>query len=190
MKYYISLLLGAVALIGSIILFADGDMSADSQMENRTHGHAHGSSDTPMEMSGGKGHHESGAGGDHDMGAHWNAPPEAAARPNPVAADAESIRRGSGLYTSNCASCHGKTGRGDGPVAAALTPKPVDLVVMAPMHPAGDLFWKIENGRGMMPAWKASLSETQMWDLVNYLKSLKGVGETDVTPSHGHGHQH
>lgn len=188
MKYYISLLFGAMALIGSMALFADGNLSVDPPKENHTHGHghAHGSSDTP----GGKGHHGSGASGGHDMSAHWTAPAEAADRPNPVVADAASIQRGSGLYTKNCASCHGETGRGDGPVAAALTPKPPDLVVMAPMHPDGDLFWKIENGRGMMPAWKANLRETQIWDLVNYLKSWKGAAKTNAAPGHEHGHQH
>ncbi len=190
MKYYTSLLLGAVALIGSATLFADGDLSADPPKGKHSHGHAHGSSDTPMKMPGGKGHHESGTSGGHDMDAHWTAPAGAADRSNPVAADAASIKRGSGLYTSNCASCHGETGRGDGPAAVALTPKPPDLVVMAPMHPDGDLYWKIENGRGMMPPWKAILSETQMWDLVNYLKSWKTAGKTHAAPGHAHGHQH
>jgi mono/diheme cytochrome c family protein len=43
---------------------------------------------------------------------------------------------------------------------------------MAGQHPVGDLAWKIENGRGVMPAWKGILSESQIWDLVNYIKSL------------------
>ncbi len=43
---------------------------------------------------------------------------------------------------------------------------------MAGQHPAGDLAWKIENGRGSMPAWKGILNESQIWDIVNFLKSL------------------
>jgi mono/diheme cytochrome c family protein len=31
------------------------------------------------------------------------------------------------LFTTNCASCHGDSGKGDGPVGAALTPPPRDF---------------------------------------------------------------
>jgi len=34
-------------------------------------------------------------------------------------------------YRLHCASCHGVTGKGDGPVAAALTKKPANLTVLA-----------------------------------------------------------
>lgn len=35
--------------------------------------------------------------------------------------------RGRALFTANCASCHGAAGRGDGPGAATLRPRPVNL---------------------------------------------------------------
>jgi mono/diheme cytochrome c family protein len=34
------------------------------------------------------------------------------------------VRRGAGLYTANCASCHGDNGGGDGPAGLTLNPKP------------------------------------------------------------------
>ncbi len=34
-------------------------------------------------------------------------------------------------YRSHCAQCHGTSGKGDGPVAAALTKKPADLTMLA-----------------------------------------------------------
>ncbi len=104
--------------------------------------------------------------------AHWMAPEEAARRPNPVAADRESLERGSKLFKTNCASCHGPGGRGDGPAGAALDPKPADLTAMAGQHPDGDFAWKIANGRGPMPAWNGRLSEKNLWDLVNFIQSL------------------
>lgn len=40
--------------------------------------------------------------------------------------DAEMLARGQQVYTINCAPCHGADGKGDGPGAAALNPKPRD----------------------------------------------------------------
>lgn len=34
-------------------------------------------------------------------------------------------------YRAHCASCHGPTGKGDGPVAAALAQKPTNLTLLA-----------------------------------------------------------
>ena len=36
----------------------------------------------------------------------------------------------------------------------------------------GELFWKITNGRGSMPAWR-QLPETERWQIVNYIRTLK-----------------
>jgi mono/diheme cytochrome c family protein len=43
---------------------------------------------------------------------------------------------------------------------------------MARHHPDGDLAWKIAEGRGAMPGWKQILPEKNMWDLVNFIRSL------------------
>lgn len=116
-----------------------------------------------------EGKHEGG----HGHGAHWMAPAEAFAKPNPIESDQASLNRGKQAYFKNCSSCHGATAKGDGPLGANLTPKPADLTSMVGMHPDGDFAWKIANGRGAMPAWKTTLSENQIWDLVNYIQALK-----------------
>ena len=41
---------------------------------------------------------------------------------------------GRALYLRYCASCHGRQGRGDGPVAPALGEKPTDLTQLAATH--------------------------------------------------------
>ncbi len=38
----------------------------------------------------------------------------------------------------------------------------------------GELFWKISEGRSPMLSWKGSLTETQRWELVDYIKTLGG----------------
>ena len=45
----------------------------------------------------------------------------------PVAAQAADAEAGRPVFEANCASCHGPEGRGDGPVAIALNPKPRDF---------------------------------------------------------------
>ena len=45
----------------------------------------------------------------------------------PTATAAGDVEAGKATYQANCASCHGPEGRGDGPVAMALDPKPRDF---------------------------------------------------------------
>ena len=134
--------------------------------------------------------HSSMAGMDHGL-EHWMAPADAAARKNPISANAVSITRGKALFQTNCALCHGASGQGDGPAGAALNPKPTNLREMAGQHSDGDFAWKIANGRGPMPAWKGVLQKNQIWDLVNFIQSL---GDKKPVANHGkheHGqHQH
>jgi mono/diheme cytochrome c family protein len=103
---------------------------------------------------------------------------------NPVRADGGSIRRGQASYQAHCLSCHGTTGRGDGPAGRALVPPPADLVAHAAHHSDGDYAWKIRTGNGPMPAFQEVLDESQVWDVVNYLRTL-----SSGTRSAGH-HEH
>lgn len=125
------------------------------------------------------------------MHGHWMAPEEAAKRPNPVKTNNASRARGKKLFAANCASCHGRAARGDGPAGAALNPKPADLAVMAGQHPDGDFAWKIAEGRGAMPAWKQAFKDEQIWDLVNYIQGLaKPKKNRPSGDGHQHNHQH
>ena len=106
----------------------------------------------------------------------WKAPPTAVNRPNPVAGNANATALGAKLYAANCLTCHGPTGHGDGPGAAALEKKPADLAarIRETGEKDGELFWKISEGRAPMITWKGALSETQRWELVNYIRTLAG----------------
>jgi mono/diheme cytochrome c family protein len=108
------------------------------------------------------------------QGTDWRAPPAAANRPNPVAGNANATALGEKLYVANCLTCHGPTGHGDGPGAAALERKPANLGarIKETGEKDGELFWKISEGRAPMVTWKASLSETQRWELVNYIRTF------------------
>lgn len=93
---------------------------------------------------------------------------------NPIPRSAESIARGRQLFVKDCAVCHGAEGRGDGVAAAALPQRPDDLSRLAPppVFPDGVVAYRIINGVKMMPAFKATLSENEIWDLLNFIRSL------------------
>ena len=93
---------------------------------------------------------------------------------NPIPMSAASIARGRSLFGKNCAVCHGAEGRGDGPAAAALQQRPDDLgrIAPPPIFPDGVVAYRIINGVKTMPAFKATLSENEIWDLLNFIRSL------------------
>lgn len=102
---------------------------------------------------------------------NWTAPARASAKKNPVGADAASIARGKTLYTSECFTCHGTTGKGDGPQAKDLEKNPGNLTNLQGQSD-GALFWKVSEGKKPMPTFTSKLSEQQRWDVVNYIKTL------------------
>jgi len=101
----------------------------------------------------------------------WKAPARADAKKNPVAADAVSVGRGKAVYTAECASCHGNSGKGDGPSAKDLEKSAGDMTKLRGQSD-GALFWKITEGKKPMASY-AKLSEQQRWDVVNYMRTLK-----------------
>jgi mono/diheme cytochrome c family protein len=85
---------------------------------------------------------------------------------------------GKKLYDLNCALCHGQTGIGDGPAGNGLSPKPANIAAFTKMPMASDAYlnWTISEG-GMpinspMPAFKNSLNEQQIWDIIQYIRTL------------------
>lgn len=103
----------------------------------------------------------------------WVVPARAAKKKNPVVADASSLAKGKELYAQECMSCHGPTGKGDGPAVKDLEKHPGDLSgAMTQSHTDGALFYKISEGRKPMPALGEKLSEDQRWAVVNYIRTL------------------
>lgn len=104
----------------------------------------------------------------------WVSPKSADAISNPLKNDQTSIKKGKALFQQLCAVCHGDKGKGDGIASAALIPKPANFT-SEKFHNQTDgaVFWKLTEGKAPMASYKESLSETQRWQLVNYLKSLK-----------------
>jgi copper transport protein len=102
----------------------------------------------------------------------------------PFRADASRIESGSAIFQNNCATCHGVSGKGDGPSAANLNPKPFDLSVHVPLHTDGELYWWVTNGipGTAMPTWLNSLTDDQRWEVVAYIRNSFG-GNPTPTPA-------
>jgi mono/diheme cytochrome c family protein len=111
----------------------------------------------------------------HHSDAHRH--PGAAKLKNPVAANAESIAAGQKLYDRHCSECHGDTGKGDGMAGEGLDEKPSNLRDNEWKHGAtdGEIFVVIRDGAGPksdMKAFGKKLNERQIWDVVNFVRTL------------------
>jgi mono/diheme cytochrome c family protein len=102
---------------------------------------------------------------------------------------------GADLYRAYCASCHGKDGKGNGPVASALKATVPDLTIIAKKN--GGIFpaarvRRIITGEGIiashgsrdMPVWGPIFSQVEedvdrgpvrLENLVKYLESIQTV---------------
>ena len=110
----------------------------------------------------------------HDPHTHTHA--DAAALKNPVPVTPDSVSAGAAIFAKQCASCHGASGKGDGAMAAKLKSKPADLTDAEWKHgPSdGEIFTLIRDGakNAGMKAFRGALTDRQMWDLVNYIRSI------------------
>ena len=99
----------------------------------------------------------------------------AAALKNPVAATAESIAAGEQLYRKNCAPCHGV--KAEGGSGNDLIPASPDLTDATWDHGSTDgaIFHNIKNGVAPdfnMTPWKDQMKDDDIWNVVNYLRSI------------------
>jgi mono/diheme cytochrome c family protein len=107
---------------------------------------------------------------------NWNVPVAARGIENPIPINAETMPKAADLYAKQCASCHGKEGRGDG------TDEQVDYslqsILATPTQPSGlpltdgELYWKITHGVGKMPAFAGKLTDEERWLMVNHMRRL------------------
>lgn len=78
------------------------------------------------------------------------------------------------IYRAKCAACHGPEGRGNGPAAAAMNPRPTNFTDASRRQATTDVAMAdvIEHGRRAMPAFGRMLSRAQIDSLATYLRTL------------------
>ena len=106
--------------------------------------------------------------------APYTIPEGAVHQANPVKATPESIALGKKWYGYDCAMCHGKDGDGKGEVGADMKLKVSDFTDPATLKERtdGELFYIIKIGKGDMPPEGPRVKADELWDLVNYVRSL------------------
>jgi mono/diheme cytochrome c family protein len=109
------------------------------------------------------------------QGKTWTIPEGAAAEKSPLPSSPDVLKKGESLYKSNCVSCHGPKGLGDGPDVDRKdrANKPANLVMSR--NPEGVVFYKVWNGRQdpKMPAFKSRMTKDEVWQVVTYVVSLR-----------------
>jgi mono/diheme cytochrome c family protein len=88
--------------------------------------------------------------------------------------------KGKQVYSQYCATCHGPSGKGDGPAAAALNPKPRDFTDKSLMGSLTDehLFKVIQRGgaavgkSSMMPPWGSALKDNDIRNVIAFIREF------------------
>jgi mono/diheme cytochrome c family protein len=93
---------------------------------------------------------------------------------NPVPSDEKSIAEGRKVYARSCVGCHGPAGKGDGGIAVGgSTPADLTDAKWQRKTTDGEIFAVIRDGLSAdMDSYKDRLTETQMWEVINYIRSL------------------
>lgn len=92
----------------------------------------------------------------------------------PFEVDATVVQRGQETYLAFCATCHGASGDGRGPVFEATGVLSSDLrAEYVQQQPDGQIFVTISRGMGMMAGFESQLSPQDRWAVVAYLRTLQ-----------------
>ncbi len=103
----------------------------------------------------------------------WVCPDKVTALSSPIKPQEGILATGKEIWLSQCKSCHGKKGKGDG-VKASKIDIPIGDFSSDKYRKAtdGELFWKATEGRKPMPSFKDELSDIDRWCVVMYMRTF------------------
>jgi mono/diheme cytochrome c family protein len=113
-------------------------------------------------------------------GQDWIVPDDKKSRLSTFPFDENTRKAGEKLYTVNCMSCHGTPGKGN---FLKLVPPPGDPATeKIQRNNDGEIFYKVTNGRGQMPAFKNVLSTAEIWNIVSFLRTFNNNYKQEIMP--------
>ena len=94
---------------------------------------------------------------------------------NPLVPTEENVAAGAKLYLDHCGGCHGVPSNPDSQFARSFCPAVPGFFHDAPDMPESANFYIIRHGIRWtgMPAWGATLSDTQTWQVVTFLSNIQ-----------------
>jgi hypothetical protein len=93
---------------------------------------------------------------------------------NPLPYTPQTVAQGKLAYSYFCIHCHGPKADGKGTVGQSFAPLPSNLAEGGVQDQSdGELFAKILLGFGRHPMLYTTVSETDTWTVVNYIRALK-----------------
>ncbi len=100
----------------------------------------------------------------------WVVPAENDGKLSPFAFTDSTKLVGGNLFNANCKSCHGDPGKNN---AVKLVPPPPDPASPQMQNNTdGGLFYKVTEGRGTMPSFKNTLSSSDTWRIISFIRSF------------------
>ena len=104
----------------------------------------------------------------------WPVPDNEKCVVNPVKADDATMKLGMTSWSKNCASCHGKTGLGDGVKGRMAKTNPGNFSTAEfQAFTDGELFYRTKTGRNEMPAFDKKIPDNEIWAMVHYMRGFK-----------------
>ena len=95
-----------------------------------------------------------------------------------------SIALGRADYRDNCASCHGMSGKGDGPMRSSLVKPPADLTTIAQRNGGQfpqELIWELIDGRWSGDGGPHGSREMPVWGQEFKKRAMVQTGDSSIT---------
>lgn len=100
----------------------------------------------------------------------WSVPDDKKSKLSPFEFTNETQSSGAEIFSTNCKSCHGDPGKNN---FVPLVPPPGDPAASKfQMNTDGALYHKIRTGRVAMPAFSNTLTPSDVWNVISYIRSF------------------
>jgi mono/diheme cytochrome c family protein len=94
---------------------------------------------------------------------------------NPIDDSKENLKRGAHIFNTYCAVCHGREGKGDGPIIGRFPNPPTLHAERALTITDGEMYHIITTGQGIMAAYNVQVRPDDRWRAIHHIRVLQGA---------------